>query len=166
MTVHQQNCLLSFLGYEGDDAIVRFQQDHGLEADGIFGPLTKSKILQVICQDDGWSGIRHFTRGEFACKCGSYCDGYPAEMDRTLVQTADRLRKHFGAPVLVSSGLRCSRHNTAVGGVSNSRHLSGKAMDFCVAGKTAAAVLEFVQQQPQIRYAYSIDGNYVHMDVN
>ena len=170
MTNKQKQCLLCYLGYyhgaidgiwgtQSQQAEARFREAYGTAAD----------LRDVICRaedSDWWQEIQYFDKAEFACKCGSYCDGYPAEMDRTLVQTADRLRKHFGAPVLVSSGLRCSRHNTAVGGVSNSRHLSGKAMDFCVAGKTAAAVLEFVQQQPQIRYAYGIDGNYVHMDVN
>jgi hypothetical protein len=39
-------------------------------------------------------------------------------------------------------------------------------MDFCVRGKTAAQVLAYVQKQPEIRYAYAINGSYVHMDVN
>ena len=59
--------------------------------------------------------------------------------------------------------LRCTRHNANVGGVSNSRHLSGKAMDFCVSGVPAATVLSYVKQQKDIRYA--IDGSYVHMDI-
>jgi uncharacterized protein YcbK (DUF882 family) len=65
----------------------------------------------------------------------------------------------------VSSGVRDSRHNAAVGGVSNSRHLKGKAMDFDVEGKTSDQVLTYVQKQPEIRYAYAIDGDYVHMDI-
>jgi uncharacterized protein YcbK (DUF882 family) len=52
-----------------------------------------------------------------------------------------------------------------VGGVSNSRHLEGKAMDFSIRGKTSAQVLAYVQKQPEIRYAYAIDGSYVHMDI-
>lgn len=37
-------------------------------------------------------------------------------------------------------------------------------MDFRVKGKTSAQVLTYVKTLP-IRYAYAIDGNYVHMDV-
>ena len=175
MTNKQKQGLLLFLGfYEG-------------EVDGIWGPLSEAAQvrfretygmdleeanIQIQAQDPGaegptlwWEQIKHFTREEFACKCGQYCNGYPVEMDPLLVQTADLVRTHFGRPVTVSSGLRCPRHNANVGGVSNSRHLSGKAMDFSVAGKSANAVLEFVLQQPQIRYAYAIDTEFVHMDV-
>jgi uncharacterized protein YcbK (DUF882 family) len=87
-------------------------------------------------------------------------------MNETLIRVADRVREHFGKPITVSSGRRCANHNARVGGVANSRHLSGKAMDFCVSGKSASQVLEYVQKQPEIRYAYAIDDSYVHMDVN
>lgn len=180
VTNKQKQCLLMYLGYysgaidgiwgkQSRTAAGNFQREYGLEADPEFGESSECKILEAICLGEGeswWEDIAYFERSEFACKCGRYCDGYPAEMDKALIRTADRLRKHFGVPVLVSSGLRCQTHNANVGGVANSRHVSGKAMDFCVTGKTAAAVLEFVQQQPEIRYAYAIDGQYVHMDVN
>ena len=167
MTEHQKKCLLSYLGYETDDltgATLAFQQDQGLVADGIFGAITRETILRVICRQDWWGEIRHFSRQEFACKCGR-CGGFPTEPEETLVRRADQLREHFGAAVWVSSGVRCEDHNAAVGGVANSRHLAGKAMDFRVVGKTAAEVMRYVNQCPDIRYAYAIDPNYVHMDV-
>lgn len=178
MTIQQKQCLLCYLGYyagaidgiwggKSAAATAAFQRDHGLTADGVFGNDTREKILEVIAQEpeDWWEEIQYFTRAEFACKCGCYCDGYPAEMNRTLVQTADRIRKAFGTSAIVSSGLRCQKHNANVGGVVNSRHLSGKAVDFCITGKTAREVLALVLQQPEIRYAYAIDGQFVHMDV-
>ena len=165
MTAHQQNCLLSFLGYEGDGATAAFQADHGLEPDGIFGPLTKAAILRRICEGDGWSGIRHFTRGEFACKCGRFCNGFPTEPSEKLVKIADGVRQHFGAAAIVTSGVRCKQHNANVGGVSNSRHLSGKAMDFRITGRSAAEVLSYVNQLPDIRYAYAIDTQHIHIDI-
>lgn len=161
-------CLLSYLGYEGQlsAATAAFQGDYGLEPDGIFGPLTKAKILSVICgESDWWRGIRYFSRSEFACKCGRFCDGFPAEPERKLVEIADDVRSHFGAETIVTSGVRCKTHNANVGGVSNSRHLSGKAMDFRVIGRTAADVLNYVNQKGGIRYAYAIDSAHVHMDV-
>ena len=86
-------------------------------------------------------------------------------MNYTLIRVADRVRAHFGAEAFVSSGVRCQQHNANVGGVPGSRHLYGKAMDFCISGKKAAEVLEYVLKQPEIRYAYDIDGTYIHMDV-
>ena len=56
-------------------------------------------------------------------------------------------------------------HNANVGGVPNSRHTMGKAMDFTVAGHTATEVLMYVKKQSELDYSYAIDSNYVHMDV-
>ena len=173
MTTVQKQCLLKFLGYYqgGVDGIwgpeSQKAADEFCRVGGI-APEELEKSLQTAVadwQESTWSGIRYFTKQEFACKCGRYCDGHPAEVDRLLLQTADRVRKRLGVPCIVSSGLRCSQHNTAVGGVSNSRHLSGKAMDFCAVGKSADELLAVVQAQPEVRYAYAIDNCFVHMDV-
>lgn len=188
MTTKQKQCLLEYLGYydpenasrvnnvdgiwgaKSEAATKAFQKDYGLEVDGIFGPNTEKRIKEVIATGEKprnwWEDIRYFDRSEFKCKCGGkYCNGFPAEPKETLVRVADRVRKHFGAAAIVSSGVRCETHNKNVGGVANSRHLYGSAMDFCVRGYSAATVLAYVQAQPEIRYAYDIDGTYVHMDV-
>lgn len=176
MTDYQKQCLLSYLGYDcgGPDGIwgeksaaaaAEFQARQGLEPDGVFGPETEAEILSVICRGNRWwEEIRYFSREEFACKCGD-CGGFPAEPSEKLVRIAEAVRAHFGQPALVSSGVRCPVHNMAVGGVANSRHLAGKAMDFCVRGRTSAEVLRYVNGQKGIRYAYAIDSQYIHMDV-
>lgn len=116
--------------------------------------------------DSFWDETPHFKRSEFACQCGGkYCNGYPAEPQEKLVRIAERMREHFGVPVTISSGLRCTKHNAEVGGVSNSRHLSGKAMDFSVQGKTATQILAWTQAQSDLRYSYAINSSYVHMDI-
>lgn len=174
MTNQQKQCLLCYLGhYSGAiDGIwgpksakgeALFRQSRGLSPTAPLEPA----LLDAICNPstDWWDSILHFCREEFACKCGSFCDGYPAEPVRTLVEAAESLRNHFNAPAIVSSGLRCSVHNKNVGGVSGSRHLSGKAVDLCVKGRTAQELLSYVQALPQIRYCYAIDGTYIHMDV-
>lgn len=113
-----------------------------------------------------WDNIKYFDKEEFKCKCGGkYCNGYPKEPQQLLVEAADDVREYFDAPVTVSSGLRCAIHNANEGGVSNSRHLSGKAVDFCVKGKTANQVLAYVRTLPNIRYCYAINNTYVHMDI-
>ena len=91
---------------------------------------------------DDWDSIKYFKKSEFACKCGRYCDGYPAEVDMTMVKYADAIRARLGVPVSVNSGLRCKQHNANVGGVSNSQHLYGGAADLgCPAGKTVAQMV-------------------------
>ena len=184
MNTKQKQCLLEYLGYYGPDgsnvdgiwgrasrmATEKFQTDYGLIADGIFGPLTEEKILEVVRtgQQPGinWENIRFFGRAEFMCNCGGkYCGGFPVEPVPMLAKTADRVRQHFGKAAIVSSGVRCSRHNANVGGVPDSRHLTGRAMDFRIEGETAKQVLSYVNSLPEVRYAYDIDGRYIHMDV-
>ena len=184
MNTKQKQCLLEYLGYYGPDgsnvdgiwgrasrmATEKFQTDYGLIADGIFGPLTEEKILEVVHtgQQPGinWDTVRFFGRAEFMCNCGGkYCGGFPVEPVPMLALTADKVRRHFGKAAIVSSGVRCSRHNANVGGVPDSRHLTGRAMDFRIEGETAEQVLSYVQSLPEVRYAYDIDGRYIHMDV-
>lgn len=182
MTNQQAQCLLNYLGYykgridgvignASKRSIKAFQKDYGLKDDGVVGEKTAKALKQAITygiptKKDWWSEIKYFKKSEFACKCGGkYCKGYPAEMNEKVVKMADKVRKHFGAAVTVSSGLRCAKHNAAVGGVTNSRHKLGKAIDFSVAGKTSAEVLAYVKKQSEIRYAYAINDKFVHMDV-
>lgn len=188
MTAIQKQCLLKYLGYYSGEvdgiwgnasqiATAELQKASGLTADGVFGEKTEEIAKSAVfygkfrTEDepagDFWDGVKYFDRSEFACKCGGkYCNGFPVEPNELLITVADRVREHFGAPMRVSSGVRCKQHNANVGGASGSRHKSGKAMDFCVTGKSANEVLAYVKKQPEIRYCYAIDGSYVHMDVN
>lgn len=189
MTIKQKQALLFYLGYyvgniDGSwgtlskTATKAFQKDFGLTADGVCGTDTEKALKHAVAygmparktetvkSGDWWDEIEYFKKSEFACKCGGkYCNGHPAEMNEKVVKVVDRTRRYFGKAATISSGLRCSQHNANVGGVSNSRHKSGKAIDFCIAGKSASQVLAYVQQQPEIRYAYAIDGSFVHIDV-
>ena len=176
MTALQKQCLLTYLGYDcgGIDGIwgersaaatAEFQERRGLEPDGVFGPETEAEILSAISGESRWwEEIRYFSREEFACRCGN-CGGFPAEPSEKLVRIAEGIREFFGEPAIVSSGVRCPVHNMAVGGVANSRHLAGKAMDYRIRGKGAGEVLDYVNRQKGVRYAYAIDQSYIHMDV-
>lgn len=62
---------------------------------------------------------------EFACRCGCGADSVAA----ALVVRLDALRALWGSPVYVTSGRRCPKHNAAVQGSANSRHLIGCAAD-------------------------------------
>ena len=188
MTIKQKQCLLFYLGYyvgniDGEwgtlskTATKAFQKDFGLTPDGICGTETEKALCHAVCygiskkqeasqSGDFWDGIKYWSREEFRCQCGGkYCNGYPAEPSEKLVKLADKVRGHFGKPGHRTSGLRCQKWNAIQGGVSNSRHMSGKALDFRIEGKTASEVLAYVQKQPECRYAYAIDQYHVHMDV-
>lgn len=163
MTVKQKQCLLAYLGYYvgnidnvwgalSKTATRCFQQDHGLSADGVFDSDTEKAILAAVAKNEvkkptatptptgEWKDIRYFTKTEFKCKCGGkHCNGYPAEIDMTMVGYADEIRHRLGKPLNVNSGMRCSVWNQIQGGVSNSQHLYGTAVDLgCPVGTTPA----------------------------
>lgn len=195
MTVKQRQALLAYLGYytgplDGDwgkgsrAGCQAFQRDYGLTADGLGGPVTDKALVGAVAgtmvpvqqpqsgQETAevpawWKDIRYFKRSEFKCKCGGrYCNGFPAEPSEKLIRIADELRGAAGVSITVSSGVRCQTHNDSIpGSVKNSRHLSGKAMDFCIKGWSSSKTLAAVKKRSGIRYAYAIDGSFVHMDV-
>lgn len=67
---------------------------------------------------------RNFTRAEFACRCGCGQDAVSLE----LVTKFQKVRDYFG-PLRLTSGFRCPEHNRRQGGVPNSAHLAGLAVD-------------------------------------
>lgn len=167
-------------------AIRAFQKAETLTQDGAAGELTQAALKAAVAgdrfmvaindsnqiptgssSDNFWGEVQFFSRSEFKCKCGGrFCNGYPAEPKEVLIRAAEKVREHFGVPVTVSSGVRCATHNRNVGGVANSKHLTGEAMDFCVKGVSASKVESFLATMPEIRYHYNISNtNYVHMNI-
>jgi len=50
-------------------------------------------------------------------------------MDKQLLELLDELRFRYGKPIRITSGYRTKEHNEAVGGVPDSSHLRGLAVD-------------------------------------
>ena len=92
-------------------------------------------------------------------------DAQREQPDEALVRAENRVREALGVPIYNTRGVRCQGHNRAVGGVENSLHLTGKAVDFYAPGKSAGELLALAKAQPEIVYAYAIDGSAVHMNV-
>lgn len=84
----------------------------------------------------------HFSRSEFACRCGCGFD----TVDVQLIEALEAVRQHFGVPVVISSGCRCDAHNAVVGGSQNSQHRFGRAADFNVRRVAPADVADYLEQ--------------------
>lgn len=72
--------------------------------------------------------IKEFTESEFACKCGNCNLGYD-DMDDKLLSKLFTARKKANMPFIITSAIRCEAHNEKVGGVHDSSHLRGMAVD-------------------------------------
>lgn len=60
------------------------------------------------------------------------------------VNVLEPVRAHFGRPVIVTSGYRSPRLNTAIGGSATSDHCKGFAADFTVHGIDNMTVAQFL----------------------
>nr|DAQ57844.1 MAG TPA: peptidase [Caudoviricetes sp.] len=176
MTTRQIQNLLDYLGYDPgpidgmsgpntEDAVRAFQTAEGLKADGDPGQETQAALLAAVAAgrmytpakaenaETGtfWDEIRYFRREEFRCQCGGkYCSGFPAEMAEETVRMADEIRRRAGVPLNVNSGVRCKQHNADVGGVWNSLHLTGQAIDLApIGGNISVARLQEIAEQVQ-----------------
>ena len=194
MTMKQKQALLAYLGYYTGQidgqwgsmstaACRAFQADYGLTADGICCTMTQKMLIGAIAgtavkvekpeSSDApktgtfWDEIEFFDPEEMKCKCGGkYCDGYPHEIQPLLMQILDRARRWSGHPIQVISGLRCETHNRNEKGHANSQHMYGEAVDVYFYGVSANAALAWLQSQPDVRYAYRIEGcNNIHFDI-
>lgn len=79
------------------------------------------------------------------------------------------LRDWFGKPITIGSGYRCQKLNKAVGGVSNSRHTLGEAVDICIDGdlKKGRAFFDWIKTHckfDQLIWEHNAKGSYwVHV---
>lgn len=84
---------------------------------------------------------------------------------RTTAAGLERVRVILGAPLHIDSGYRSPALNTAVGGVSNSAHLSGFAADFvCPAFGNPLAIVHRLQTEAGLEFDQLIqEGTWVHI---
>ncbi len=103
----------------------------------------------------------HFSRKEFACRCGCGFDVVDAE----LLTALEGLRQWFGRPVKLNSACRCLNHNLAVGGSLRSQHMLGKAADVQILGVNPLEVAEYLEKAYKGRYGIGRYPTFTHLDV-
>ena len=62
-------------------------------------------------------------------------------MDVQFMKKLEALRKELNQPMIVTSGYRHAAYNQVVGGVRNSPHIYGKAVDIACHGKKAYNII-------------------------
>jgi zinc D-Ala-D-Ala carboxypeptidase len=99
---------------------------------------------------------KNFNKSEFACKdkCG-FDDIKP-----NLVKLIQTIRDYINVGIIIESGCRCKKKNTAVGGVSNSAHLRGEASDIYTTKHSARELIVIIKKMydegllPELQYSY------------
>lgn len=168
-------------GPQSKKAMTEFQNKFGgIEVNGLVNEESSKALRHAVAywydevevepeaaSGNFWDDIQYFTREEFRCKCGGkYCNGFPAEPKEQLVRIADQLRKNLGVPITIVSGLRCQQWNSIQGGVENSQHMYGEAVDIYAKGISQSRVEAELDAIGGVRYHYPISGSSnVHFDI-
>ena len=85
--------------------------------------------------------MKYFTIKELSKTNHKNIDNTPDETStNNLIALVDNildpLREWYGKPIIVNSGYRCNKLNTAVKGAKNSQHIFGEAADITAGSKT------------------------------
>ena len=108
----------------------------------------------------------NFKTGEFHCQGVNCCTQTP--IDDKLVEFLQKIRDHFGKPVLINSGYRCKKHNAQIPNAgTRSKHMDGMAADIMIRGiapKEIARFAESIGVKGIGCYDTAADGYFVHID--
>ena len=107
----------------------------------------------------------NFKASEFSCKGSGCCS--TVMIDEQLVVYLQKIRDHFGKSITITSGYRCSTHNSRVGGATGSRHTKGQAADIVVSGVKPSEVAKYAESigiKGIGLYETNADGHFVHID--
>ena len=114
---------------------------------------------QIIQLNSNAKLSEHFTLGEFT-KSNSHPEVYNIPSHEAIVnmkrlcQWLEVLRERAGTPIRINSGYRSPQLNKKIGGVANSNHLTGCAVDIRVSGmeqliRYAAILLDYAEESHQ-----------------
>lgn len=104
----------------------------------------------------------YFSRKELECKCCGTC-----LIASELVERLNEAREIAGIPFVITSGYRCEKHNQNVGGVADSAHVFGKAVD--IAFKNSNQCFKIVKALYDVgfrRIGINFNKSFVHCDID
>ena len=110
-----------------------------------------------------WSVYKHFSRGEFTCKCG--CGR--ADMKPEFMGRLQALRMIWGKPMIITSGYRCPDHPVEKAKANPGTHAQGIAADIGISGADAVTLLRLALDAnfTGIGVQQKGNGRFLHLDI-
>ena len=105
--------------------------------------------------------FKYFTYEEFD---SPDIQGSGQMMCDTIIEMLDQVREEYGKPIRISSGYRTEQANLKAGGVKNSSHLKGLAVDIKV--KNGRERYELLNILTKYFYRIGIARNFIHIDID
>ncbi len=114
--------------------------------------------------------LKHVDMRLWPCRCCGKADITPEFS--ALLRALDEALEQTGAAVRVNCGFRCPKHNAEVGGVQNSRHMKGEAVDLAPVHPstfTPVELAKFINRELGVKGDYQgglgIYRTFVHVDI-
>jgi len=114
-----------------------------------------------MSSDSNKTLMKDFKVKEFACKDGSDA----VFIAYQLLVILQKVRDHFGKPVVINSAYRTPSHNKKVGGATTSQHLYGTAADIVVKGVDPDEVADYVETLMPRKGGIGRYATFTHVDV-
>lgn len=104
---------------------------------------------------------KNFKVREFACSDGTDT----IFVSQELVDVLQKIRDHFGKPLIINSGYRTEAKNRAVGGAQYSQHKYGTAADIRISGVSQKRIADYAEELLPNSGGIGIYSSFVHIDV-
>ena len=109
---------------------------------------------------DGETNLsKNFKVKEFRCHDGSS----EIMVSPETVKILQEVRDYFGKPVIINSAYRTPSYNKRVGGVSNSQHVVGTAVDFKIPGVPSWAIAGYLEANTS-KCGIGYYATFIHLD--
>ena len=106
----------------------------------------------------------HFSKEEFDCQCG--CGNGDIEISTWLVEGLEKVRKCYGKPMRINSGIRCLNHNRSIGSKDTSSHIKGLAVDIgCIDMKARLDLTKLLLREAEFT-RMGFHKKFIHVDVD
>lgn len=111
----------------------------------------------------------NFSKSEFESKDGAKMPDDVFENVKVVAEQLQVLRDVLNIPIKINSAYRSPSHNKKIGGVRNSQHITGKAVDIVAKGITtnylAFKINELIIKGKMLEGGVGIYDTFVHYDI-
>lgn len=114
-----------------------------------------------LARDRGKALSKTLTVKEFACADGSD----KILIDSELVLLLQKIRDHFGRPIIITSAYRSPSYNIKVGGATNSYHPRGMAADYYIDGVEPSEIAAYAEKLGILGIGLYTAERFVHVDM-
>ena len=112
---------------------------------------------------------RNISRWEVACKCGCGLDTIDFLTATVVQEVCDHIAHNTDQTSVVlhiNSGCRCEVHNKREGGAEDSKHLTGRAIDFWIEGIDPALVYNYLTGRFPCVFGIGNYEDFTHLDTD